>query len=155
MTIKEFLTQTVNNWAAIGHPALMERFILRNGKEYTAQPYTGKRGTPKQCYENATHLHVGTYAEGYMWRGDLPILIQHAWRVLDGKVIDPTLDRPEECQYMGIELDAGELFKELDRNKVYGVLDFGHGINHEFMFKRDPELRAIVDSIMSARRPAS
>jgi hypothetical protein len=146
--IKGYLETMVNGYEQIGHPAVMERFVLRNGKVFEAQPYTGKRGKPKQCFQNATHMHVGTYAEGYMWRESLPIAIHHAWRVKDGKVIDNTVDRPEERQYIGVELDADELFRELNRYKVYGVLDCGWELNWEFMFTRDPGLETIVNKIV-------
>lgn len=145
--IREYLEQMVKGLESIGHPAIMERFVLRNGKEFVAQPFTGLRATPKECFSNATHLHVGTYVEGYTMRRDLPLAFHHAWRVENGKVIDNTLQRPEECEYMGVEIEFRELMRELDRNRVYGILDTGM-VNFEFMFKRDPELKTIAEKII-------
>lgn len=144
MNICSFIEQEIACWSAIQAPALMQRFILRNGKEFKAAPFSGERWEPKQCFYNAAHFREpGTmYAEGYAWRPGLPLLIHHAWRVTeDGTVIDPTWTDPEGCQYFGLEFTSEQFFRELSRLEHYGILDTMRGLNLRFMLERDPGLK--------------
>lgn len=140
MDIKAHLEQEYENWKKLGHPAVMQRFVLRNGRQYKAAPYTGKRLPKKECFSNAAHLRTGDYVEGYATRPDIGILIHHAWCVKDGVVIDPTWDRPEECQYFGVKFTQAVLYKELIRLDHYGLLDTPRGLNIKFMLQIDPKL---------------
>lgn len=160
LTAEERIRLQVEHWNAVGHPALMERFVLRNGRAMTA---TGEkfrdRMTPKQCFTNATQVvseWAGTYVEGYAVRNDIPILIHHAWVMMDdGKAFDPTLEEPESYQYFGVPFETDVLWDEINRTGYYGLLDQGHGINIEFMLQRDPGMEEFLPDVMKylGRKP--
>lgn len=145
MTIEERIRQEVENWSKIGHPALMQRFLLRNGSAFEAQPFQGRRGKRGECFRNAYNaIGSGTYCEGYGWRNGLPILIHHAWRVDGNQAIDSTWDRPEECQYWGICFTDADLFEEVQKHRVYGMFDTSAGLNIDLMLRIDPGLREFI-----------
>lgn len=85
-----------------------------------------ERGTPKECYRNASMLVMYDsnldYAEGFfMAPGLLPIY--HAWAVTkDGKVIDNTVSEPERNAYRGIVYPREKYLKMIYKAKMYGVL---------------------------------
>jgi hypothetical protein len=150
MDIKQDITERVDQWARLGHPAMLDRFILRNGKVYTPTKRIGHKRTPKECFANATRYVLkngGTYVEGYVIGNKLPIPIHHAWVTLDGTdAMDITLDA-ENYQYMGVEFDTDTLRKQTARNGYFGLLDNGLGFNTRLMFGRDPELEAICKAV--------
>jgi hypothetical protein len=87
------------------------------------------------------------YVEGFMINADLPIPIHHAWVSYDGETaMDPTLDSANR-EYFGVSFSRQELVHELRKNNVYGLLDHGLGLNVDLMFRLDPELKAICDSV--------
>lgn len=158
MKIREFIDISIRNWATLRHPALMERFLLAQGKEYVPGPRVGRKMTPKQCFRNAAHVALRkaefTYVEGYMWSDPIPLLIHHAWLTPDGKtVMDPTVDSAGR-QYWGIPFSDAELTRELARIGTYGILDTGFGINTELMFERMPSLKILAESICKMRNPS-
>lgn len=159
--LREQLQQQVDNWAVIGHPAIMERFVLRNGTE--------RRGTPTppsvtktfrvrgECFKNSALLaaRMGLEVEeGYAWNLDYAILpIHHSW-VLDSdenRIIDSTWTDPEKCEYMGVHIPEMDLLEAQSEFRVYGILDPGRGINVSYIFKRDPELKGIVEGIIGRK----
>jgi hypothetical protein len=157
--LREYLTNEVKNWEFIGHAAMMQRFVLRNGQEYTPTKRIGRKGAMKQCFANsykAVHRHVRAshaldgwrYVEGYCIHREHPILaIHHAWVTTDGSnAMDPTLDAAEYF-YFGVAFDRMTMITETARNRFYGILDTGLGLNVRLMFEMDPELRAIVQSV--------
>ena len=112
-------------------------FLLDYGREYafSEKSFEGDRGTPKECYTNATHLALEnpelTYVEGKAYI--FGIAIDHAWCV-DGRgnVIDPTL-AIDDGKYGGIDRIGGYfgvpfrtdyLHKAIVWNNVYGLLDY-------------------------------
>ncbi|MBA3548824.1 MAG: hypothetical protein H0T76_20265 [Nannocystis sp.] len=147
MNIADVIQQQIDAWGHVGHPALMERFVQRNGRAFQPAPYRGRRKTPKMCFKNAIDLaHAlpdSLYAEGYGWWEGLPLLVPHAWVVVDDAVVDPTWERPEERQYFGVTFEPTEVSREIVRNGRYSVLDPGM-INLDFMFACDPGLRAFL-----------
>ena len=152
----QMLMATTEQWAMLEAPALPERFILRNGRCFTGRklPAGFKKGKIKQCFQNSTLLldtRAGRrlrYVEGFFMRSDLCFPIMHAWCIdEDDQVVDVTLDRPEECQYVGFVMSRNELWDEITKTECYGVLDTGFGLNHKFMFARDPELEEIVRGV--------
>jgi hypothetical protein len=156
MDIQTFLRQRIEAWGQIGHPALMERFIDRNGTVFQPRPFAGLRMMPTLCFQNCMDLlfmQAGRgllYAEGYGWRQDFPLLIHHAWLVTpDGKVVDPTWVHPETYQYIGISLPRDEAWAVVEEADHYSVLDPGM-INLDWMFGRDPGLRDFLPEPRSA-----
>lgn len=137
----------------------MQRFVLRNGSERKGVKYAGKRGKPKMCFMNAANMAMShsslTYQEGYI---DMPGIdgfnIHHAWCIDgSGNVVDSTLSDPQNHTYFGVSIPLSELQSELVRLGHYGILDTPSGINHKWIFKHDPQLKAIVDQIIAKRRP--
>lgn len=103
-------------------------FVLQHGRPFTAAklPDWCERGIPKECFSNATHLTLETgltYVEGFMLRDGLPIPIHHGWCVEGDVVIDPTIDKPENCEYFGIPFDTEFLMLHTTTSGVYGILD--------------------------------
>lgn len=99
------------------------------------------RGTPKECYKNASLLVLErtdlTYAEGFAttpatqsltkaYADDLNkpgLTFQHAWAVdKAGNVVDPTWDHPEKNTYFGVKYERKAYLKYLYTAKIYGVL---------------------------------
>ena len=99
------------------------------------------------CFSNSTEFVVrkrqGTYVEGYALSKKFPIMpIHHAWVTMDGNdAMDLTLNA-EDYEYFGVTFDNDTLWAELRKLKRYGILDTGFGLNHELMFRLDPELEA-------------
>lgn len=162
--LQRYLDSTATNWATLGHPATIERFVLRQGKCYDIGQRIGPRGTPKECFSNAANfvLQNGprySYVEGFYMSPKLPIAIHHAWvRIIDNDAhlrgFDPTLDedRARAGDYVGVEFDRDTLREELLKNKVYGLLDHGRGVNTDLLFRIDPELRSVVQGIITTRK---
>lgn len=150
-TIKEFLQQEIKQFSRIGYPALMHRFVERNGlvmQPIDVIPSTIIKGKAKSCFMNATHLSYQgyRYVEGYAYRPGLPMLISHAWVIDDkGRVIDNTWDNPSGCQYLGVPFSSDVLTGEIFRTGVYGLLDTGMGINADFLFRQDPGLQQFLE----------
>lgn len=144
MNLKEVLENQVKSWSAVGSPAILERFVLRNGREYTPQPFTGKRMTAKECFTNAAIKAYSdqTYVEGFAMREGIEFPIHHAWLAdKGGNVIDPTWIDPEKCQYFGIPIDHEELWDELARTGFYSILVPGEMFNFEWMVQKDPGIK--------------
>ena len=149
--IREYLASHVAAWERMGHPDLLERFVLRNGKEFKPGKRKGHKRRAKECFSNAVRSmerYGGTYVEGFAIAKDMPIIaFNHAWVTYDGETaMDPTLDAAE-YEYLGIPFGHDVLWRELRKNKVYGLLDTGVRLNHELMFEIDPELKGICETI--------
>lgn len=157
--IEATLQNTVSAWEQLGLPALMERFILRNGKVMKPQEFREPLYPAKACFMNATHyvdLHkYAEYVEGFAIRASLGIAMHHAWaQSRDGRAIDPTWNDSMECEYMGVVIDPKTHRKWMRKTNVYGVIDYGLGVNTEFIFSVDPELKGIVEAIVRSPRLA-
>lgn len=135
--ITDDLTQMANALKSFGQDPNIYSVTLEHGREYDTAPLPPDvtRGPAKQCFQNAINIADDdelVYTEGYVLRPGVPMLIHHAWCVTpDGTVVDPTLDRPEECAYYGIEfqlhwiLDLGYTGLALERftiNTIKGEL---------------------------------
>jgi len=155
MNVRQLIEQEVATWEQLSHPALLQRFILRNGKPFTPAKRIGRKRKAKECFCNATEFVVrngGTYVEGLVMNRKIPWLIHHAWVTMGGDdAMDPTLNA-ENYEYFGVTFQRGVLTAELVSNKVYGLLDPGLGMNTRLMFALDPELKTICDTIMARRR---
>lgn len=159
--IRDQLEQEVERWGHLGVPALLQRFVLGNGTVYAPAPLPSNimKRPMKQCFRNAAKLADEprldlTYVEGLAIAGDtIPLLVHHAWCVTaDGTVVDPTWRRPDISAYMGVPFDSTEKNRLLVIQGYYGFLDTGAGLNHKFMFQKDPELKAIIDAFIEKRR---
>jgi hypothetical protein len=115
----------------------ISQLLERDGREFTAQalPKGITRGTPQECYSNATRLVMDDrwsgekkqglrYAEGILYlNGDKGIGILHGWAVTpDGKVIDNTIANPEQHKYFGIIHETEPYMAYMLRSKTFGVL---------------------------------
>lgn len=153
MGLKEYLESYIANVTAIGHHALLERFVLRNGKQYETTPVVGKQGEVKQCFYNAYHAAKrgrGVYTEGLAYRHGMPLAVHHAWITVDGKAMDLTWRDSErfgtvlECDYIGIEFDFAEVRRMSNETGYWGCM-LGHEMyNVELMRKYDADLVASV-----------
>jgi len=153
MSLRDLLTESVANWEQLGHPALLERFVLRHGKEYTPVKRKGRKRKAKECFSNATArmLENGdTYVEGFAVRTTFQLPLLHAWVTTNGTdAMDPTLDAMD-FEYFGVAFDRTTVTNEIVRNKCYGLLDTGM-INYKFIFKIDPELEQICKLVRTKR----
>ena len=141
--LQDGIQQEIDAWAALGHPALLQRFVLRNGKAYAWRPRIGPKLPAKLCFQNAALLALkgmGTYVEGLALRPGMGIIIHHAWLDVDGEAMDPTWEAAEDNQYFGVGIPTPMLQEELLRNGTYGLFDLGTRLNLELMLKIDPDL---------------
>jgi hypothetical protein len=153
--IRDMLAEQIANWECLGHPALLERFVLRNGKVFAPRKRIGRKRKAKECFSNATKVVMGgtgTYVEGFTIRTTFPFPLLHAWVTVDGSdAMDPTLNA-DEFEYFGVVFDRKILCREIMRSKMYGLLDTGLGNNTRLIFEIDPELEAICTAINRQRR---
>jgi predicted ABC-type ATPase len=106
------------------------RYVAAYGQEFNSAklPEDVPRGTPKECYKNASILVLEredlTYAEGFAKTATLgDMTFQHAWAVdKTGNVVDPTWDHPEKNTYFGVKYNRESYLKYLYTAKIYGVL---------------------------------
>lgn len=145
------LRASIETWSRLGHPAIWERFIERNGVFAKGQPFTGsKRGTGGECFANASRRMWATsarYTEGVALRPSLGILIHHAWLVgPDNRVFDPTWDRPEECEYVGVSLDADVVGRQTAKTGYYCLFAPNGVYDLDFMLAIDPGLAQFIPS---------
>lgn len=154
--LRDYLERNVLASQQIGFPAIMERFVLRNGKPYTPGHWPRALMTPKQCFANAAQsLDVGPYVEGYVARGGIPIPIHHAWNAgpndtaLDATLRPPLDPKYEGLEYFGVEFSEAELLDTQRRTGVYGVLVNDYGmINIETILAHDPGMTEFLPPAM-------
>lgn len=112
MNIADQLKRDDAAFRELGMKRTLYGFVLENGREYEAAPLPPDipKMQKKECFNNALSIADDdelVYTEGYGLRPSLGLLIYHAWCVTpDGKVVDPTWDDPETCQYFGIEFQS-------------------------------------------------
>src|SRR5262245_18544521 len=118
--LRNYLEGMAESWARLKAPAIMERFVVRNGKPFKGRklPRSYDRDEAKQCFSNAGRLALMEnglrYVEGYVIGDNLPIAIHHAWLIdAKGKVVDTTLKNPERYQYLGVVVGTDALRKEV------------------------------------------
>lgn len=154
--IRDYLEQTIGAFAGMGNPALIERFVLRNGREWEVTKRIERKLRDKECFSNSLHRanqwfdepkYEGkiVYVEGFAYRpGLFPML--HAWVGVDDKAVDPTWNGYETCMYFGVPFDVVDATKVVVEKGYYGLFDGPTGINYKWMFKRDPGLLDEVDA---------
>lgn len=145
--IEQELKDKIDQWANVGHPDIMGRFLLKHGREFKAAVWPYKRGKMKECFKNATdrmyRAQRWTYCEGLALNKDIGMLFHHAWLTDLHRVFafDPTVENPLNYEYFGIPFDNAFVNKTLARTGVYGLLDTGM-IDLETMRQFDPEFDA-------------
>ena len=147
--LKEFLGMIAN------HQNLPKDFktapaqlLLDNGRPFyiNENTFSGRRGTPKECYKNAALAVLDnpklTYVEGQMAFHGVPI--DHAWCVdQQGNVVDPTVKDGEDTAYFGIPISTEYLKRQLLKQKVYGILPFHSNMD---LYKNGPPAHFIEKS---------
>lgn len=160
-SLKEELETQVIGWEFIGHPAISQRFVLRNGKAFAprARPGNVKKGKVGYCFANALTLALDnpqySYVEGYAVDVTIGLPLVHAWCIdSQGFVIDNTWVDSKKSQYIGVVMDTQEVKDEVDRQGFYGVLGVDL-TNVDYIFRHDPELKGVVDKVIKRRSPIS
>lgn len=153
--LRRVLEDRVALHATLNHHAVLERLVLKVGTfsegMHLNETYLAHnritRGKSGFCFMNAfQNVQPGfTYCEGFAMRKDFELPIHHAWLVHDvyGKAVDPTWDRPEECLYAGIKVDAKTLNRIIMRNRYYGLLDSGTGYDFKTIKELYPEVESL------------
>jgi len=157
LKIKTILEDMVSKWAAIGHPALIERFVLRNGEGFggSSLPVGVRLVQPKECFRNAYTLCLERgyrYFEGFGLPSPDLFPMQHAWVVDDdGRVIDNTWRTPEIAEYIGVEITRRDLMRQTSERGYYGVLA-GVMVNIDYLLSFDPELGEIFNDFKKSQK---
>jgi hypothetical protein len=142
--LQQMLVDSAATWRKVGHFALIEEFVLANGRAFPRRHKPYNLGPIKRCFENASLLALHrdfTYCEGFVWKPKLLMAIHHAWVINKrGQIIDSTMRDQKNAQYFGVEFSDDVLRTELVRNGVYGLLDHGRGYNIELMKRLNPAL---------------
>lgn len=152
-TLESTLNAHIKAFETLGHPSLMERFVVLRGEVFECRDDAGyHRGVSKECFRNAALLSLEndelTYVEGYGMLDSIPFPIHHAWCVDErGVVVDVTWDADSPRQYIGVRISKEDLRDNLLKNGVYGVLDTGVGINVDFILRKAPELGKVLDDL--------
>lgn len=163
MKLREQLEREVDGWEQIGHPAILQRFVLRNGREFQRAPDKLRMGKSGLCFMNAYHVMdrgAGTYVEGFAKRSGVPIPIHHAWACISGEAVDTTWPVRNlrgdlsTFEYIGVEFSEEIVRRQVAATGYYGLLAGPTNYNVDFMFEIDPGLREIVDEIMKKERAA-
>lgn len=111
-------------------------YLKEHGKRYEGSPLPAgyERGTVHECYSNATHLvqmarwtskEPLRYCEGFVReKGDgMGMSFLHGWALdADDKVIDNTIDDPENHEYWGVTYDTKDYLRHVMDTQYYGVL---------------------------------
>lgn len=136
--IEQILQTEIDTWAKLKHPAHLQIFVQKNGRKFESAKNAKKFGKPKLCFMNAYHYaskHSLEYVEGFVMIPNIPFLIHHAWccEMGDNTPIETTIKDNTGYEYYGIEFDLYTVEKQLMKNKVYGILDTGYGLNIDLM----------------------
>lgn len=127
LDIEHVIEQHANALDRMGYGRSIYSELLKHGREFTAQPLPEdiERGTPKECFQNCLNIADGEtliYCEGYGMRPELMVLIHHAWCIdEDERVVDPTWDRPEECQYFGVDFQTHYIWEVANKFECTGM----------------------------------
>jgi hypothetical protein len=150
MVKKGQIVTMLEGYAALEH--FPSKFILKHGRLWSAAllPDCFRQAPLGQCYRNATRLAMKhpelAYVEGYASHdGRFPL--QHAWTVdFDGRVVDPTWEKPDTSEYFGIPFATCFLRKRMKETGIFGLLD---SPDLWLTFARGDD-RAIAEAILPA-----
>lgn len=158
--IAERLRDEIATWGHIGHPALLQRFILGTGQAWRGAPLPARvrKGAKRECFAQAIDLATRRpralrYVEGYGLSAGLagfPMLIHHAWCIdAKGRVVDPTWDDPAHSEYFGRPFTIAEWDEATNETHAMSALDGGF-LNAAFMFRTLPGLREECEAVARA-----
>lgn len=99
------------------------QYLLTHGKQFniidkekSEKIRTERLCKLKECYYNAQLMALDSdmkYYEGYAVSGQLPIPVEHAWLVSNGKVIDITWYDLSKPDYFGLEIPKDFIRKNM------------------------------------------
>lgn len=128
------LSEYVTSVAQLAGASLVERgwrhpaqLLAEHGRSMTfdASSFAGARDARHECYANAGRRAIlgdGTYCEGYVLVCGVPI--EHAWLLMNGRVVDPTLEHTSAIsEYFGVEIRTEYLARVCLNTQMWGVLD--------------------------------
>jgi hypothetical protein len=107
-----------------------KEFVLTLGRRFPASRRWRRRGVPKMCFRNSTHvsLHHGLiYVEGFAYDHTVDFLFHHAWVFEEGApdvAIETTLRDPNNYSFFGVPFTREQLVESMVGTKVYGII--GH-----------------------------
>ena len=147
---KNYLKQTIDLGRRLGGIALngggidYDRLLIRHGRMYRGRVLSGsiaackkwaKSTKPKikDCYCNAASFALdheqAIYFEGYYLDALMPIL--HAWNLVDGKIVDFTMEAADKTRkgkanltslYFGVEIPTAFVSKQIARTEEYAPI---------------------------------
>lgn len=122
----------------------VEEFVLREGRHFTQlaslQP---DRREPKQCFKNALELSLEGggrlfYCEGWALSN---VPLEHAWCCdADGLIYDPTWDKADPADYLGIALTPITALGLVVEQNHYGVLFTGEGRGNDSLLRGEVDV---------------
>jgi hypothetical protein len=148
MMVRVVLSQMVEAYEALWrhqgrtmHEGFMaiEKAVLHAGRDMpgAALPSNYLRGLPKACFQNSRRLARRRaklrYVEGYVVRPDIGFPIHHGWCInYRDELIDVTIEKPEECTYIGVVFAAHEVVRWATTTST-SLLNTGCGVNIELV----------------------
>lgn len=145
-TLADYVAQRYEFFKAVGAGTLLDAFLVRNAAFQRGEPLLA--GVEKMelghCFSNAAKLTLERdwlYVEGYASSKKVGVPLLHAWNVTkEGKLVDATWNEPETTEYFGVAFNRKSMGRWLAKQKYYGLLDSGIGLNIELMLEMDPAL---------------
>ncbi len=136
--------QRTETFREMGHPLIMDEFVLKHGKSFERIATDVTRATPRECFANAARLAINNeffeYTEGYVCAHDFQYPFLHAWIMYDGEIIDNTLETPSNYSYFGIRFKQSFLLSQLAKHKVFGILGGVPEQAYQLVEKVDPSI---------------
>lgn len=120
----------LTTWANANKPPTPPRVLLkhghvRNGGVMAPPEYRGPSG---HCFRNSmlalaklTAVHSDVrYCEGYAYKPDLDLVLEHGWLLVDGRVWEttwPARTALADVTYLGMEFDLHDVLDLLDESE--------------------------------------
>jgi hypothetical protein len=110
-----------------------KEFVLMLGRRFPESRRWRRRGVPKMCFRNSTHIalhHELVYVEGFAYDHTIDFMFHHAW-VCDpdapSVAVETTLKDPHNYSYYGVPFTREQLIESMCGAKVYGIIGY-HGV---------------------------
>jgi hypothetical protein len=107
-----------------------KEFVLALGRRFSASRRWRRRGLPKMCFRNATHValhHKLTYVEGFAYDHTVDFLFHHAWVCEEqhpDMAVETTLKDPHNYSFFGVPFTREVLVESMVGTKVYGIIGY-------------------------------